>query len=944
MGKKGSIFILLTLVSWHAFSQTANVQGKILDSKKKTSLLGVYVKLANQLDTNEYYFSLTDDEGEFRFIGIKFNTYILTATLIGHTELTKTVRVAKPSVDLGDLWMEEAVISLQGLTVHGEPPPAIQKTDTTEFNAGAFKTNPDADAEDLVSKLPGITVQNGTVTSNGEQVQQVLVDGKPFFGNDPTLALRSLPADAIAKIQVFDKLSDQAEFTGFDDGQSIKTINFITRRDRRNQKFGKSYGGYGDDDRYNAGGGINFFHGPTRVSAIGLADNVNQQNFSTQDLLDVTGSNQRGGLGGYFGGRGGGGGGRGGYGGGGYQGGQFSGIGNNVGSFLIGQQSGISNTNSIGLNYNDDYGSDVSTSQSYFFNTAQNTNDQKIHRNYLATTDTTSLYDENDAADSRNFNHRYDMRTEYRMDSANSFIFQPHLYFQANNTSSALAGENYLSPDEVLNQASENNDATTTGNNLSGHILYRHRFDLPGRTFSMDVDMSSNFKNGSTDLLSSAEYYTDPTSSEILDQQGTILTTGSSVSPRMVYTEPLEVNSMLQVTYNPSFSMNKSDNRTYNFDSTQQSYSDLDQALSNTFNNTYVTQKGSVGYRFRSSQLNFMADFAYQQAMLRGEQEFPFSTNISRTFYDFLPSMMLNYRSDRQSNLRIFYRSSTLAPTISQLQNVINNTNPLLLATGNPDLKQSYSNTFLSRYAWTDPGKGESFFWFFTVANTKDYIANSSITATRDSVLTGGVTLNPGSQLTLPVNLDGYWNVRSFTTYSIPARFLKSNVNLTSGISFTRTPGLINNDLNIENLSALSAGAVLASNISEDVDFTLSYTGNYNISRNTIDPSQNDNYYNHTASVKLNLIFWKGFVLRTDANNSLYSGLSGGYNQNYTVWNANVGKKFLTKDSGELTFLVTDLLNENKSINRTVTDTYIEDTQSTVLGRYYMLMFTYTLR
>ncbi|HTY59000.1 MAG TPA: carboxypeptidase regulatory-like domain-containing protein, partial [Bacteroidota bacterium] len=235
--------LILLLIPAAALTQTARLGGRVVDAQKKTPLKWVHVRLTNERDTTETYIATTDPSGVFSFINLPYHAYRLEATSVGYAPFAQAVNAAQPSISLGDIPLTLRLIPLREIVVQRDPPPAIQKADTTEFNARAFKTNPDATTEELLAKMPGITVDNsGNVTAHGEQVQQILVDGRPFFGNDPTLAIRNLPADAIEKIQVFDKMSDQAEFTGFDDGQAVKTINIITRMEKRNQGFGKLTG------------------------------------------------------------------------------------------------------------------------------------------------------------------------------------------------------------------------------------------------------------------------------------------------------------------------------------------------------------------------------------------------------------------------------------------------------------------------------------------------------------------------------------------------------------------------------------------------------------------------------------------------------------------------------------------------------------------------------
>lgn len=290
------------------------------------------------------------------------------------------------------------------------------------------------------------------------------------------------------------------------------------------------------------------------------------------------------------------------------------------------------------------------------------------------------------------------------------------------------------------------------------------------------------------------------------------------------------------------------------------------------------------------------------------------------------------------------YRAITRPPTITQLQDVVDNSNPLLLTSGNSDLSESYSHTLTARYSITMPQKAQSLFLLLNATITKNYIANATIIANRDTTLSNGMKLAQGSQYTLPVNLDGYASARSFITYGFPTDFIKSMLNLQTGFTFTRSPSEINSVITYTNTYAISQGVTIGSNISEQIDFTLAYMGTYNISRSDLQASQNSNYYSHNADFKFNWIFWDGVAFNNELNSTLYSGLSAGYNQNILLWNMSIAKKLFAKQRGEIKFGVYDLLEQNKSITRNITSTYTEDVQNTALTRYFMLTFTYTLR
>jgi hypothetical protein len=277
------------------------------------------------------------------------------------------------------------------------------------------------------------------------------------------------------------------------------------------------------------------------------------------------------------------------------------------------------------------------------------------------------------------------------------------------------------------------------------------------------------------------------------------------------------------------------------------------------------------------------------------------------------------------------------------LQNVYNESNPLFITTGNPDLQQSYNNTLAARFNFTNPAKSTSLFFNAFVQQTNNYITNAVYSASKDSFLTKTLVLTQGSQLSKPVNLSGYWNYRTFLTYSFPVKAIKTNINLNGGYTFTKQPGLINGQENTSKNSGYNAGVTFASNISQYVDFNIGYNASYNVVKNTLQPNLNDSYYSGAGSASINLLTKNGWVLHTDLTNQMYTGLSNGFNQNYTLWNASAGKKFLKNQRGDLRLSVFDILKQNQSITRNVTETYIEDVQTNVLQRYFMLTFTYKI-
>jgi len=909
-----------------AFAQNADVRGEIRSEDTDETLVGATVQLIFETDTTLRWQAVSDIEGGFTVSGIPGGSYILEVRYIGFKPLSKNIMIGQGNNNLEVIRLETDEAQLDEVTVEAMRARAVQRGDTTIYNADAFKTNPDASAEDLVTKMPGITVEGGQVRAQGEDVRRVTVDGREFFGDDATLALRNLPAEVISQVQVFDQMSDQARFTGFDDGNTTKTLNIVTRPGMNIGQFGRVYAGYGSDDRYSAGGNINFFNGSRRISILGLTNNVNMQNFSAEDLVGV--ETQAGGRGGRGGGR------RGGRGGSG-----------DAANFLTGDQGGINTTHSFGLNYSDDWGKKIKVSGSYFFNQSGNFTERLSERNYFLPDGSTPFYRELNESNTRNQNHRFNGRLEFTIDSMNSIIWTPRLSMQNRNSRSYMEAGNFMEDLTLLNTSLSDQSGFSEGLSMSNNLLYRRRFSVPRRTFSISLNQSYNPRYSENYLYAQNNFdLMFPDSVEIRDQFSENETTSSTYGSSLSYTEPIGENSILQFQYNPSISVSDADRLTYLQDVNGETYNTLDTFLSNRFDQISTTQRGGMSYRFNKRGFGLSIGADYQHVTLNNKRVFPTVRETNVPFNNILPNAMLSYRFESGANLRLFYRTRTQIPSVNQLQDVIDNSNTLIYSTGNPDLRQSITHSTFLRYNVTNTDKARTFFMFLAGSLTNDAIGQSTLIASSDTVLAEGIVLYRGAQLNRPVNLDGNWSLRSFATYGLPVQFIRSNLNLNAGVSYNRSPGLINETLNFSNTVSFSGGFVLGSNISERLDFTFSHNSGYNLVGNSLRPQLNNNYYSQQSSMRLNWMPWRGLVVNSDLVYLSYSGLSDGYNQDFTRWNAGVGYKFLKDNAAELRLNVFDILGQNNSISRTVADTYIEDVQTNVLTRYVMLTFSYNLR
>ena len=915
---------LAFLLTFSALAQSA-VRGRVLDGQDQHPLIGanaVLIHLPDSVRTG----TAAGPDGSFQVDNVAPGRYLFVASYVGYQDQRQpvTVLAGGAPITLAMVALQVGGVALKTVVVTGREVAVVQRGDTTSLNAKAFKTNPDATAGDLIGKMPGISVDAaGKTQAQGEQVQQVLVDGKPFFGTDPDAVLKNLPADAIDRVEIFDQQSEQSRFSGFNDGNTQKTLNIITKPAFRNGQFGRAVAGAGPS-RYRASLNLNDFHGDRRTTVLAQANNVNEQNFGTDDLLGVIGNSAPGGRGG---GRGGG------------------GSGANPGDFLVSQNGGISKTTAAGLNYSNSWNKKTELTGSYFFNHSTNTLNSSTLRQYVLPGQTSTTYRETSLAGNTNTNHRANFRLDHKLDSLTSVLFRPRLSWQQNEASQTLTG---LTAREDIPQSQLNTlyQANNQGFNPAGDLLLRRKVGRrAGRTLSLSLNGAYNSRRG-TSLLNTTSTGGPGTT---LNQQAALTQHSNTLAGNLAYTEPVGEHAQVQANYALSYAPNNSDKRTYDFNAGDQQYSRLDTALSNVFSNYYLTQGGGLSYRYNTRRLQASVGASAQVARLRGDQTFPRPGPVDYTFWNVLPQANLTWRADRSHNVRLFYRTSTNAPSLNQLQAVVNNANPLQLTIGNPALRQEYAHSLVARYSAARADKNSNFFALLSGSYTQNPLANRTLVAVRDTTVvpTGtdqAVRLPAGAQLTQATNLQQQYTLRALANYGRPLTAIKSNFNASLGGSFSQNPGLVNGALNYARTPALTGGLTLSSNVSPRLDFTLSSNSTQSYVRNTLSKQLNTNYFSQVTRLRFSWIVGPGLSLQTDVAHQLYRGLSSAYNQHYALWNASVGKKLFAGQRGEIKLYAFDILRQNRAIQRNVSVAYYEDVQTTVLQRYLMLMFTYNIR
>ncbi|MDD3687759.1 MAG: outer membrane beta-barrel protein [Bacteroidales bacterium] len=792
-------------------------------------LVGVNVVLSSR-DSTFVTGTTTNSLGRFVLPLSQQGSFTLAFSYVGYKSESRHFSFNGSAIDLGNITLF-ADVKVIGEVEISELNPAVKLIgDTTEFSANSYKVNANATAEDLISKMPGITVEDGVVKAHGEEIKKVYVDGKEFFGDDASIAFKNIPADIIDKIQVYDKMSDMAEFTGFRDGETTKTVNIKTLQGMNDGWFGKVNGGYGTDNKYSAGGNINYFHDDLRISVIGLSNNVNQQNFSMQDMIGIASSS----------------GGRGGP----PAGGGNSNVpgppenndisqGNTMSNYFVGQNSGINTINSYGLNIVDSWSSKLNFTASYFFNQTKNNTNSLTDRDYVLQDDNINKYLEDQSSESNNLNHRIKVRLEYKINGSNSLILSPGLSLQNLRSGSVISTVSTVN--SLPSSGSETiNSRKYSAISSNSSLVYRHKFSKTGRTISVNGVIDYSDKNGY--LLQNAINYSQISDDSVfVDQKNESLSYSNTLNSNIVYTEPIGEFSQLLINFSPSFSKSVSDKNVFN---KSVDFYDLvpDTVLSDYYSFETHKYKTGAGFRYNKNKINLNLGVDYQYLILSGNSE---DSEIAtmKTFNSILPKFDMFYNIDKGQFLHLNLSSTSSVPTVSQLQDVIDNSNTTSLIQGNPDLGQQRTNSFHLAFRRVDKSFNKSLFFVVSGQMSDNYIVSTNYTALNDSVLNGGIVLYSGSQLNSYLNMKGYSNLRSFLTFSLPIKPIRCSISFNGGYSWSKLPGLVNNEVNTVVSDYPFAGISINSNISDNIDFRVSYSSGYNMVNNELQSTSNYNYY-----------------------------------------------------------------------------------------------------
>jgi len=900
MKKFLTVFVVMIL-SLVMHGQRYTLEGVVTDNNDET-LIGATLTLLNPGDSVLVSFGTTNNDGKFSIPGVRKGKYLFQITYIGFGTVERILEVGgeNQKMDLGRIKLGEQGKLLDEVTVTAEYIPIQIKKDTLEFNADAFRTQPNAVVEDLLKRLPGVEVESdGAIKVQGEDVKRVTVDGKDFFGTDPKMATRNLPADAIKKVQVFDKKSRSAEFTGIDDGNDEKTINLELKADRKTGKFGNVLAGYGTDNRYEGKLLGNMFSKKVQTSVIATHNNLNQTGISSSDFSSFAIGNNSGG---------------------GRMGGNFGGAPVN----FSGNNNGLIQGGTLGVNMNFDLGKKNTIYSSYYLTQGKTDLVQETSsENFLPDRVffSRSLLD----SDSRNLNHNVSATLQYNLDSTSQISFINSLSFGQNGANSVQQDTTLNELESRVNRNQKIRDQESGNLSYSGELNFRKRLSRIGRNYTIDLRYATGNTRDTSHLTS--EVF-NPQDMIILQtsvyQEQQNITGRNNYSVGGTYTEPLLDNVFLTFSGSYRNNNNFSDKRFYDIDFLLESPVFNDQ-LSRYFDNAFVYALGGTNLRYKTDLFNANAGVEYQNSSLSGKIRNETARNISFSY--FLPQASIQFE---KINMRINYSTNVREPSIDQLQPIVDNSDPLNVYTGNPDLQPEYRHNMRIFYGLFDQFNFRSLFTSIRLTYTKDKISNSTFTDQNFI------------RKTMPRNTENEINATFFANYSAPLNFMKAkfrtglNSSLTDGINF------INDEpADIQRWSH-GINFTLENKKKDIVDVSAGLRWNYNNTRYLQNDALNVEFFNQVYNAMFIWNMGKAWSWEIKYDYTIFDETSFGDNNEIHLLESSVSKRIL-KD--QLTFKIRafDILDQNAGISRTAADNYVREVITNTIGRYFLFSVQYNL-
>ncbi|MBC7889791.1 MAG: outer membrane beta-barrel protein [Ferruginibacter sp.] len=907
-------FFLTSLVS-----SAQSLTGKISDTASRKEIANAVVALITPGDSILYKFTRTGADGNFEISDAKAGNYILMVTHPYFAEYMDDIKISASGTRLNNLTLISKSQLLQEVIVKSGSPIKI-KGDTVSYTADSFKVSANANVEELLRKLPGIQVdKNGQIKAMGETVEKVLVDGEEFFGDDPGMAVKNLRADAVKEVQVFDKKSDQAEFTGIDDGQTKKTINLKLKDDKKKGYFGKieTAGGLQKkiDDRYNTNLLFNAFKGKRKIAGFLLRGNTGQSGLDWQDQQKYGGNDD-----------------------------MTMGMDEDGGGFVmfsrggdedpyIDTRNGLFENTNAGLQYSNKWNDKHTLNFSPKFNQQRYSNNKYSFSQFQLNPDT--VFNDNAAentyANKRNIKNS--LTYDLKIDSASSIKIVTKLNIYNTDTRVSRQSEN-TNIDGVVNNNSNNvTDNNTDKTVFSNSILFKHKFKKDRRTFSINTDFNSLSSKNTGYLNAVNNYYNAGVlnRTDSIDQKKNNDNLNKKLSARAVYTEPLSKKYSLELNYELSWA--KADNELVTLSktiATNNKYDQLVDSLSNNFDQAITTNKAGLKISFKHKKIKY--SFGSAAGFTKFDlKDITLNKTYVRNFTNLFPAGNFQYTYKANHNLSVGYNGRTIQPSLNQLQQLRNNNNPLSEYIGNPLLKQSFRhNISLNHNSYN----------FLKELYTYQSL-NLNIT---DNAITNSVVIEPtGKRITKPVNMDGNISGGGYLGAGKKLKKLDLNMNLNVQFNYGKFKELVNNKINSNENSNASIGLGLNKSKAKLYDFGIQNDFGYNVNKST---ANNKTIKYNTNSVNLNATWYikKVWKINSDIEfNSRQKTDDFPANVNNKLWNAQLEKTF-HKDEFTLFFTIKDILNQNIGIDRNIYGNTLTEIRNDRLRRYWMLGFRWDFK
>jgi hypothetical protein len=879
---------------------TTDISGTV--KSKEEALVSATVVLLSEKDSSLINFSLSNNDGFFRISSVPNGSYLLQITYLGFDQFSSEIEAEGIPLELGEIILEPSSATLETVEIKGERVPLMVNRDTLEYNAAAFQSQPNEVVEDLLKRLPGIEVESdGNIKAQGEDVQQVLVDGKRFFGDDPKVATRNLPADAVKKVQVYDQKSDKAEFSGVDDGERIKTINLDLKVDRKSGAFGNATVGYGTDERYKGTMSINRFSSRAQLSVIGNFNNVNEQGFSVNDYVNF-----------------------------------MSGMGWGRGRSSLPVFNGLSNgfveTHAGGINLNYDLTEKTELSLSYFINSISNTIASTTTRENYA--DEADIFFTNEASqqDNNNVNHRVNFDLDQEIDSTQNVRLRGSVIFNRGE----LNANSFSEIVEASELKANSTDASllTEGNNtrISLNGTYRKKFGkINKRIFTLSGAYNDAVDETMGDLASDNIIFGD--SNMVMLQELLIQNQLSEDDQRdyrveLSYVEPLGNDKYVELKYTRRNYRNDVVSEFYDLVNGESLFN-ID--LSNAFIRDYYYDNYAAAMHFNTEKSALTLETAIQSSHLNGDIIFE-DQRIETDVFRVLPRVSWRYDFGGKKNIRFRYSTSINEPSLEQLQPNPDNSNPLNIYIGNPELVPEYRHSARINYFSYDQFSFRSFYMFFNLNYTKNNITN--VTSFDENFV----------QTTTPVNVDYSLNLSGSQEFNTPIKLFNLRVSLRNRIGYTNSIIFVND--RESGLQRVNGNVRLRfeNRNKQKWDWNFGAAYGYNVNLYSDEGTRNINYSNQNVFAELSYNHKNSFAISSGIDVNFYSEEQFGAQQTIPIWRASISKFILKDQRGEIKLSGFDLLNQNLGISRVENQNFVESSEIVSLARYFMFSFTYSFK